>query len=149
MRGRTYFPWPINKTPLFLMPSYTSSAALLAVLLLLTHCIPFYSVCKGSRGPCCRLRGWMLLSRCHYSLRFSLERFFSNFNPLLRLQDLFFQAIVQSTFLFLALASNEMRIICLKSMNSSAIQQLDQATSITDLCPMAWFLQNKTSTRKQ
>lgn len=79
----------------------------------------------------------MLLSRCHYSLRFSLERFFFNFNPLLRLQDLFFQAIVQSTFLFLALASNEIRIICLKSMNSSAIQQLDQATSITDLCPMA------------
>lgn len=146
MSGRTYFPWPVRPK----MPSYTSSTGLPAILLLLTHCIPFSPVCKGSRGPYSWPRDWMLLNRCHYSLHFSLEGFFfPNFNPLLWLQDLFFQAIAQSTFLFLALASNEIRIICLKSMNSSAIQQLDQATSITDLCLMAWFLQNKTSTWKQ
>lgn len=146
MSGRTYFPWPVRPK----MPSYTSSTGLPAILLLLTHCIPFYPVCKGSRRSLQLAEG--LDATKQMSLLpsfFSWGIFFPNFNPLLWLQDLFFQAIAQSTFLFLALASNEIRIICLKSMNSSAIQQLDQATSITDLCLMAWFLQNKTSTWKQ
>lgn len=51
---------------------------------------------------------------------FSTEIFYlSNFNPLLRLWDL---VLVRSPFLFLALAGNEIGIICPKSMNSSAMQ---------------------------